>query len=179
MASSFYLNHTLSLYTEQNYITLTLILRGIGMGLLFTPLNTLALAEIPRERMAQASGMFNVIRQVGGSFGVAMFGTLMTRRVLFHTAVYGGAIDPGSPVFKATLGRLQAFAGHVAGGTAAEAAARAKSLAFSHVSMQAVVSAIGDDFLLASGITFACIIFLLLLRSPKLKRRSGGASALE
>ena len=179
MASSFYLNHTLSLYTEQSYITMTLVLRGIGMGLLFTPLNTLALAEIPRERMAQASGMFNVIRQVGGSFGVAMFGTLMTRRVLFHTAVYGGAIDPGSPVFKATLGRLQAFAGHAAGGTAAEAAARAKSLAFSHVSMQAVVSAIGDDFLLASGITFACIIFLLLLRSPKLKRRSGGAPALE
>ena len=179
MALSFYLNHTLSLYTEQSYITLTLVLRGIGMGLLFTPLNTLALAEIPRERMAQASGMFNVIRQVGGSFGVAIFGTIMARRVIFHTAIYGGAIDPRSPLFTATIGRLQAFASRVAGGTAAEAAARAKSLALSHVGQQAVVSAISDDFLLAAGITIACVVFLFLLRSPKLKRRSGGAPALE
>jgi DHA2 family multidrug resistance protein len=179
MALSFYLNHTLSLYTEQSYITLTLVLRGIGMGLLFTPLNTLALAEIPRERMAQASGMFNVIRQVGGSFGVAIFGTIMARRIIFHTAIYGGAIDPRSPLFTATLGRLQAFASRVAGGTAAEAAARARSLALSHVGKQAVVSAISDDFLLAAGITIACVVFLFLLRSPKLKRRSGGAPALE
>jgi len=53
-------------------------LRGVAMGLLFSPLSALALTEISRTEMAQASGLMNVIRQVGGSFGVAILQTLLT-----------------------------------------------------------------------------------------------------
>ncbi|MGA2586844.1 MAG: DHA2 family efflux MFS transporter permease subunit [Candidatus Aminicenantales bacterium] len=176
MAGSFYLNHFLSLYSEQTQILTSFALRGIGMGLLFTPLNTLALAAIPRDRMAQASGMFNVIRQVGGSFGVAIFATLMAQRVVFHSTIFGGAVDPNSPVFKNVLLRLQYFSQRALGGTGAEAASRAKALALSHVGKQAGVAAINDDFLVAAGVTFLCLIFLFLLKTPKLKRRTGSAA---
>jgi DHA2 family multidrug resistance protein len=176
MSASFYLNHFLSLYSEHAQIMTCFILRGLGMGLLFTPLSTLALASIPREKMAQASGMFNVIRQVGGSFGVAIFGTLMARRVVYHSAIFGGAVDAYSPVFRNVLLRLQFFAQRSLGGTGADAAARAKALVLSHVGKQAGVAAINDDFLVASAITFICLIFLFLLKTPKLKRRTGSAA---
>jgi len=50
--------------------------------------------------MAQASGLMNVIRQVGGSFGVAILQTLLTQRIVFHTAVSGALLNRSSPVFQ-------------------------------------------------------------------------------
>jgi DHA2 family multidrug resistance protein len=175
MAYSFFLNHELSLFSGHSEIATSLVFRGIGMGLLFTPLSTLALAGIPRERMAQASGIFNVIRQIGGSFGVAIFGTLLTRRVLLHLANFGSAIDAYSPVVRSTALRLQGFAQRAVGGTAADAAARAKTLVYGHVADQATVAAIDDDFLIAAGVTALCILFLFFLRSPR--RGRGGRTA--
>ncbi len=167
MALSLFLNHSLSLFSEQSQIAFTLYIRGFAMGLLFTPLSTMALSEIPREKMAQASGIFNVIRQIGGSFGVALMGTMLTRRLLFHSAIYGGAVDPYSPVFKNTVLRLQYFARHVAGGPPALNLVRAKTLASAHIGQQAFVSAVGDDFFIAALITAVCLIFILFLRTGK------------
>lgn len=176
MTLSFYLNHFLSLFSEKHQIMAALIVRGFGMGLLFTPISTMALAQIPPRKMAQASGMFNVIRQIGGSFGVAMFGTLMTERVIFHTANFGAAVDSYSPVFKNISLKLQHFAQQALGGGMSEATGRAKYLLLSHISNQAVVTAITDDFLIAAGITVSCLLFLLLLKSPKRKGKKVAVS---
>ena len=92
LTSSFYINAFLSYQTEHWYIMLSLYLRGLGMGLMFTPLSAVALLDIPREKMAQASGLINVIRQIGGSLGVAVFATILTARVSFHTQQYGQAL---------------------------------------------------------------------------------------
>ena len=78
LALSLFLNASLSLFSEHYQIMLPLYIRGFAMGMVFTPLSTLALSEIPRQKIAQASGLFNVLRQVGGSFGVALMGTLLT-----------------------------------------------------------------------------------------------------
>ena len=83
----------LSLLTERHEIMLSLYLRGIAMGLLFSPLTTAAISEIANRQMAQASGLINVIRQIGGSFGVAIFGTILTRRTIFHASIYGEQLN--------------------------------------------------------------------------------------
>jgi DHA2 family multidrug resistance protein len=176
MALSFYLNYFLSPFSEHAQIATALYIRGFAMGLLFTPLSTLALSEIPREKMAQASGMFNVIRQIGGSFGVAIMGTMLTRRQIFHSAIYGGAIDQYSPIFKNTIIRLQHFAQHTAGGTGSDALARAQALAFLHIRQQAFVSAVDDDFFIAAGITIACLFLLFFLKARSLKRKTKAVS---
>jgi DHA2 family multidrug resistance protein len=176
MALSFYLNYFLSPFSEHAQIATALYIRGFAMGLLFTPLSTLALSEIPREKMAQASGMFNVIRQIGGSFGVAIMGTMLTRRQIFHSAIYGGAIDQYSPVFKNTIIRLQHFAQYTAGGTGSDALARAQALALLHIRQQAFVSAVDDDFFIAAGITIACLFLLLFLKARSLKRKTKAVS---
>jgi DHA2 family multidrug resistance protein len=69
MAFSFWLNSKLSYLSEMKSIMVSLYIRGLGMGLTFTALNTVSLLEIPREKMAQASGISNSIRQLGGSLG--------------------------------------------------------------------------------------------------------------
>jgi DHA2 family multidrug resistance protein len=176
MTLSFYLNHWLSLFSERSQISAALIVRGFGMGLLFTPISTMALAQIPPRKMAQASGMFNVIRQIGGSFGVAIFGTLMTRRVILHSANFGGAVNVYSPAFKNISSRLQPFAQQALGGGTADAATRARYMIFSHITKQATVAAICDDFLIAAGITALCLVFLFLLKSPGIKKKSAEAS---
>jgi len=167
MALSFQQNHFLSLFSEQARILLSLYIRGVGMGLLFTPLSTMALKEIPRQKMAQASGLFNVIRQIGGSVGVAVFGTILTQRVLFHSAIYGSAVDAYSPVFKNTIIRLQYFAQHAGAGTTAVAAARARSILGTHIAQQAFATSIGDDFFIAACITIICVGVILFLRTKK------------
>jgi MFS transporter, DHA2 family, multidrug resistance protein len=180
MGLSFHMNHFLSLFSERGEILVSLYVRGLAMGLLFTPLSTMALKEIPRHKMAQASGMFNVIRQIGGSMGVAIFGSILTQRVLFHSAIFGGAVNQYAPVFKNTVMRLQYFAQRVGGGTTAVASQRARSLAGAHIAQQAFATSIGDDFLIASFVTLACVVVILFLRVKKTKSGPGPqAPALE
>jgi DHA2 family multidrug resistance protein len=169
---SLYLNSQMSLFSERDQLMLPLILRGISMGLLFTPLTTLALAGIPRHKMAQASGLFNVIRQIGGSFGVAILGTMLTRRTIHHMAAYGQAADPHSPIFENISRSMQGYIQHSVGGTIADAAVKAKALLASHVAQQSFVQAVDDDFLLASVITFVGLIPIFFLRRIKKEHKA-------
>ncbi len=116
LALSLFNNHFLSLFSETHTIMLSLYLRGLGMGFIFTPLSTLALSEVPKEKMARASGLYNVLRQIGGSFGVAIMGTLLTDRTTFHMTVYGQSVDQSSPVVKNILIGLKSFAQQAVGG---------------------------------------------------------------
>ena len=93
MSLSFYLNFYLSFLTEKWYIMLSLYLRGVGMGILFTPLLTLSLAKIRVDMMAQASSITNIVRQMGGSFGVAIFSHMLTGRTSYHTQGYSEALN--------------------------------------------------------------------------------------
>jgi MFS transporter, DHA2 family, multidrug resistance protein len=166
------LNATLSLFSMHSQIMLPLYVRGIAMGLLFTPLSTLALANIPRQKMAQASGLFNVIRQLGGSFGVAIIGTLLSRRIIFHTAMFGQAIDRTAPAFRHVEFALSQFAQQAIGGTTAISTTRADALITAHVAQQAFVRSVDDAFLFAAAVTFLGVFPVLLL--GRRKQASGG-----
>lgn len=171
MAASFLQYSNLSLYSENAAIMFPLYLRGIGMGLLFSPLSTIALYEIPNRKMAQASGLMNVIRQVGGSFGVAIFGTLLTRRTIYHASIYGQQLDPNSDIYKQTVIKVQHFANEAIGGNAAQAATRAKTVIGSFVQQQAFVRGVDDVFFAAAITIFISIIPVILLKQKKNGRR--------
>ncbi len=165
LAYSLWLSSQLSLYTESGFILYMMVLRGFAMGLLFTPLSALALTGIPRQKMAQASGLFNVIRQLGGSFGVAIMGAMLTQRMNFHLTTYGQAVDQQSPVFIQISSRLQLFAKTALGSNTTDAVSRAKAMMMSHLSAQSFVDAINDDFLIAAAITIVGLFPIFILRS--------------
>jgi len=178
MALSLYVNSSLSLYSEHSQIMLSLYIRGFAMGLMFTPLSTAALSNIPRHKIGQASGLFNTIRQVGGSFGIAFMSTLLLQRTIYHTAAYGQVVNQQSEAFSQVTQQLTQFSMNAIGGNQTLATMRASALIASHVSTQAFISAVCDDFFVASIITIAALVPILFLRVRK-RNKPINTSALE
>lgn len=170
LAVSLYLNNFLSLFSERAQIMIPLLIRGFAMGMVFTPLSTLAISNIPKERMAQASGLFNVVRQIGGSFGIALFGTILARRLIYHTAMFGQLVNQYSPVFQNTMRNMQFSIQQSVGGTTSETALRARALIAGHVAQQAFVRAVDDAFFIAGAITVVAVIPILMLKVKKKKK---------
>jgi len=87
------------------------VLMGVSMAFIFVPLTTLTLSSIRKEEMANATSIFNLVRNLGGSFGVAFVTTLLTRRAQFHQSRlvdhltpydtgYNWIISQGAPTLK-------------------------------------------------------------------------------
>ena len=77
------LSHS-TLSTGQSDVLIPLLIRGVGMALLFVPLTTLAIADLKGAEMGQGTGLNNMMRQLGGSFGIATLTTLISLRSAVH-----------------------------------------------------------------------------------------------
>lgn len=170
LAISFFINSELSYLTEHSYIMLALYLRGFAMGVMFTPLSAIALIEIPREKMAQASGLFNVIRQLGGSFGVAILATVLTTRVDYHSQVFSESVNTTSPVYQEVVHHLDGYMKENIGSNSAKAAQQSSYVVMAHLNKQAFIEGVNDDFLLAGIITLIGGVPVFLLHSRKKKQ---------
>ncbi|MDP4220818.1 MAG: DHA2 family efflux MFS transporter permease subunit [Bacteroidota bacterium] len=76
-----------------------ILIRGVGLSLLFVPITTLALQDVPPEEMGQATGLNNMMRQLGGSLGIAIITTIISSRLSMHRAHLVEHISPYSPHF--------------------------------------------------------------------------------
>jgi MFS transporter, DHA2 family, multidrug resistance protein len=168
---SFYLNSFLSPLTEKNFIMLSLYLRGFSMGILFTSLSSVSLLDIPREKMAQASGISNVIRQLGGSFGVAILATLLSSRVTYHSQVYSETINPRSEIYQNVSMHMSYAIQKQTGSTSANANKLSQSLIVADLNKEAFIQAVDDDFLIAGLVTILGGLPVLWLHGKKRKSR--------
>jgi DHA2 family multidrug resistance protein len=167
LSLSFLSNTHFSFLSEHHYVMTSLYLRGFGMGMIFTPLNSLSLLNIPREQMAQASSITNTMRQIGGSLGIAIFTTLLTARTNFHGQIYGQAVDAHSEALKDVTQNMAYHIQQSAGSSLAMAAKQSQGLIISHVSTQAFIDGINDDFWIASFITLLGLIPIFLMYSKR------------
>ncbi len=138
-----------------------IIIRGIGMGLVFVPLTGLTVAQLKPQQMAQGTGLFNLARQLGGSLGIAVAATLVTR---FTERARDGLlphVDASSPVVAGWLAGVTQAMSH-AGASMQEAQARAFQLLAMKVQQQASLLAY-DKLYLTMGIVFTAALPLLLL----------------
>lgn len=167
LAFSFYLNSFFSYLTEHDYIMLALYIRGVAMGMIFTPLSTISLFEVPREKMAQASGIINIFRQLGGSFGVAILATLLSVRMSFHSQIYGESIQSSSQIVQNVTSNLAFQIQHNAGSSYSNAIRQSKSAILSYVNKQAFIDSIDDDFFIAAIFTILCGVTVIFLHAKK------------
>jgi DHA2 family multidrug resistance protein len=151
---------------------ISLYLRGVAMGLMFTALTTVSLSEIPREKMAQASAITNSIRQLGGSLGVALLATLLTSRVNYHTQIFGSAVKPGSEIYQQTTTKIRYHLQNEAGSSPVNAPRQSQALLLSNLNKQAYIQGIDDDFLLAGIITLVGGIPIIFLHTKKTKNKN-------
>lgn len=148
-----------------------LIIRGAALGLLFTPINNVAFGSLKPHEAQQASGLINLARQLGGSFGIALIGTYLTKHIAFHRADLVQNLYAGNPEFESRLHALTS--GMMAkGATAAVAQQRAMGLLDGQVMRQAAMLAYNDCwlFILTSFVVVVPAVFLL-------RKRQGAPSA--
>src|SRR5215472_3389223 len=73
------------------------LIQGVGMSLLFVPLTTVSMDPIPRERMGNATSLFNLMRNIGGSIGIAVTGTMIARHTQSNIATLGTHVSQFDP----------------------------------------------------------------------------------
>jgi DHA2 family multidrug resistance protein len=96
-ASAIYQMTGWSLYIESSQVVWTGLLQGLGVGMIFVPLSTLAFADIPPTEMDQATGTFNLFRTVGASIGISIVSTILARMEQTNWNRLGGHISPYNP----------------------------------------------------------------------------------
>src|SRR6478609_6907819 len=137
------------------------LLQGGGMALLFVPLTTVAMDPIPRERMGYATSLFNLMRNIGGSVGIAMTGTMLARNSQTTTSTLGAHVTPYDAASQQLFAQLRG-AFMAAGADVTTATDRAYAALFGMVQRQAsMVSFVGIFQLL--GFLFLGMIPLVLL----------------
>jgi DHA2 family multidrug resistance protein len=138
-----------------------LILRGVGLGLIFVPLTNLALADLPMSKIPNGTGLFNLMRQLGGSVGIAVSATLVQRFAAINRAQLAANVTQFSEVTRERLSGITAMV--IAKGTPAPLAdAKALAILNGQVTRQALMLSFERLFLLF-GACFVLSLPLLLL----------------
>ena len=129
-------------------------LQGFALGFLFVPLSTATLSDIPRGELAAASGMYTLLRQLGGSLGIAVLATLLERREDAAQSALAGNVTLASPVIRNFLN---------APATHAHALQQLNAM----VQINALVISYDFLFRFSAILFFISLPTLLLLRPPK------------
>lgn len=157
---------SLATTTTRAWFTLPLMARGFAIPWIFLPVNLMALGPVPKKDVAAATGLFSLIRTLGGSIGIAVLTVLLERRQAVHRNVltsHLSAVDPG------VAARVQHLAQNfVAHGTdVATARQQALTALDGAVTAQGAILSYGDITLLTSGIFVCMLPFVLLLKRPQ------------
>jgi DHA2 family multidrug resistance protein len=155
-----------TLQTGSGDILIPQVIQGVGFALVFVSLSTAALATIPREKMTSATGLNNLIRQLGGSFGTAAVVTILNSKMAEASTSVVQAANAADPAFQQRLhGLAGAFQGQ--GYPPDQAMAAAYKALYGMMTQQSAMIAYEYIFYWI-GILFAiCLPLVFLLRSPK------------
>jgi DHA2 family multidrug resistance protein len=142
-----------SLQMGMRPLIVTGIVQGMGLGLVFVPLSTLAFATLEPSLRTDAASLFSLVRNIGSSIGISIVSTLLARNTQISHAALGEHVTP----FKASVPVDVA-------GLASMSGDEALAALNAEITRQAAMIAYLDDFKLMMLVTIACLPLLLLLR---------------
>jgi DHA2 family multidrug resistance protein len=148
------------------------VLSGLALGFIFVPLSATSVGTLPKEEIGNATGIYNLMRNVGGSIGISMVTTLLARHAQAHQAILAQHVSPYDAEAAQRLRELEALFAPRVGSQAAAAAARAAL--YSMVVRQAMLLAFVDNFRLMAVLALCCVPIVFVLRRA---RPSGEAIA--
>jgi DHA2 family multidrug resistance protein len=138
----------------------------VAFSCLFVPLTTVSLSTIPRHKLADATGSSSLVRQIGGSVGVAIFATLLTRATVVARHGVVAHLNPGNPALLERLAAMRQMFGARGGLDTTSARSGANAMLDFLVFRQATVLAFERMFLLAGLVFLVCLPLLLFLKTP-------------
>ena len=165
---TFWMHNVLTPNTGEEHLFWPLILRGIGLGLLFVPITTLSLSTLKGKGIGEGAAFTGMSRQLGGSFGIAIITTFIARFNQQHRVDLTAHLDKTSFEVQQTLQRLQQ--GFMSKGfTTNEALGKAYKALEYKVMIQSTVLTYMDIFWYLGVLFLFCIPFILLIKKGKNK----------
>jgi MFS transporter, DHA2 family, multidrug resistance protein len=162
-----------SLDAASSNFWLPLAIQGAGLGLIFVPLTTVTNDPIPRERMGNATSIFNLMRNIGASIGISMVETMQVRRAQMHVNILGEHVNLGNPMARQTVNGMKSLF-MFQGKDAATATHQAYGAVWGMVQQQAAMLAYNDVFRFLALMFIALLPLIFLMRKPK----KGGGTAM-
>jgi DHA2 family multidrug resistance protein len=142
------------------------VVRAIGQALSFAPLSAVATASIEAENAGSASGLFNMMRNLGGAVGIAMLQTFLTKREQYHSNVLMQPVSLFEPATRDRIEQLTQYFIHHGVLDPADASHHAVVAIGQIVQKQAFILAFSDNFFLLGVALICALIATLLLRKP-------------
>jgi DHA2 family multidrug resistance protein len=146
------------------------IVSGCAMGFIFVPLTTMAMGTLPNEQLGNASGVYNLMRNTGGSIGIAAMTTMLARGAQTHQAAISSHLTPYDPAFQQ---RLQQIAGALGLRGGFGATQQALASIYGTVLRQSMLMSFIDNFRLLAFLSLLCVPAALLFKRV---RARGGPS---
>lgn len=141
------------------------ILNGFSGGFLFVPLTTLTMGRLTKQQIGNAAGIYNLMRNIGGSIGIATVTTMLVRGAQTHQNDLAANLTTSTPMaamaYHGLLGRF-----HIAGATQTLAGEQALGAIYRAMQQQAALLAYSDNFRIMTGLMIVCLPLLLLFHPP-------------
>ena len=149
------------------------VFQGVALSFLFIPLMALSMAGIPKEKMGNATSIFNLMRNIGGSFGIAIMTTFLARRTQMHQNVLVGNITAGNLKAGKMLQGMQGWF-HANGVDQYMASRRAWAALYGMVQRHASMLSFVEAFWVMGVLFLVMLPFILFLRNPRAKPQLQG-----
>ena len=147
-------------------------IQGAALAMLFVPLTTATMDRISREEMGNATSMFNLMRNLGGSFGIATATTYLFRRQQYNTQLLGAHVTALNPQVRAMARGIQTSM-IARGSDPTTALHRAYGAIWGMVQRQAAMVSFVDTFLVMSVVFLLMLPLLLVMKKPRYQTKGG------
>jgi DHA2 family multidrug resistance protein len=140
-----------------------IVISGFGSGCIFVPLSTTAMSGLKNEEIGNASGLYNLMRNIGGSIGISVVNTIVARHEQLHRTELVHSLAPTSLTLGMRMERLRQYL-QATGTSSADAIHRANGLLNVQLAQQARLLAYVDDFRYLALMCFFCIPVVFILK---------------
>ena len=144
-------------------VVLPNVISGFAMGFVFVPMTMMTLSRMPRQEIGNASGIFNLMRNVGGSIGIATVMTLLVRGAQVHQNYLAAASGAGNPVVGPLVRGIQGKL-HLMGAGTSTAHQMALGALYRSLMQQSALLAYIDNFRLLAFLSLLCIPLVLFFK---------------
>jgi DHA2 family multidrug resistance protein len=169
------MNTTMSLDYSGDQFWIPNIIRAIGQALTLAPLSNVSLGSVAPRDAPAASGISNMMRNLGGAIGTAVLATIVTKREQFHSNIIGQSVDLGREEVRTRIAQTTNY--FLSHGVSDPAAAHAQAIIAlgKTVKRQALVMGFSDTFMVLGVVLLLSAAAILLTRKVKAAAGGGGA----
>ena len=174
-AYSAFMNTTMSLDYSGDQFWIPNIVRAVGQALTLAPLSNVSLGSVAPQDAAAASGISNMMRNLGGAIGTAVLATIVTKREQFHSNIIGQSVDLGREEVRNRIAEMTNY--FLSHGIADPAAAHQQAIIAlgKVVRRQALVMGFSDTFMVLGVVLLLSAAAILLMRKAKASAACAGA----